>query len=250
MVAAPVEVSRGLLPRGLRVYAVGDIHGRFDLLQAMLAHIQDDVATLPPGGKAQIVFLGDYIDRGAHSKAVIDHLLGWRVPGLDATFLRGNHEATMLQFLDDINAGPGWLTYGGVNTLLSYGIRPPVDIPPRQRMAAVQQQLRETVPTAHIAFLRRLPFYYEIGTYLFVHAGIRPGIPLGQQRYDDLVWIREDFLSSTADHGCIVVHGHTITMNAESLPNRIGVDTGAYATGRLTAVVLEGSERRFLDTKL
>lgn len=247
---APTETTRGWLPPGVRVYAVGDIHGRFDLLTAMLERIQADAKSLPPGGKAHIVFLGDYLDRGNHSRSVLDHLIAWPLPRFEPTFLRGNHEATMLQFLDDLSAGPGWLTYGGVNTLLSYGVRPPVDVPPRLRLAAVQWQLREAIPTAHVAFLRRLQFYAEIGSYLFVHAGIRPGVPLDQQRYDDLVWIREDFLSSTADHGRVVVHGHTITMEAESLPNRIGVDTGAYATGRLTAAVLEGDERRFIDTKL
>ena len=247
---APGTMTRGWLPPGLRVYAVGDIHGRLDLLTALVERINADAASLPPGGRAQVVFLGDYIDRGDRSRAVIDYLIAWPEPRLEATFLRGNHEATMLQFLDDLTAGPGWLTYGGVNTLLSYGVRPPVDVPPRLRLAAVQHQLREVLPTAHIAFLRRLQFHQQIGTYLFVHAGIRPGVPLDHQRFDDLIWIREDFLSSTVDHGRIVVHGHTICMEAESLPNRIGVDTGAYATGRLTAVVLEGDQRRFIDTAL
>ena len=250
LMVAPATTTRGRLPPGLRVYAIGDIHGRQDLLTAMLERIQADAASLSPGGRAHVVFLGDYVDRGNHSKSVIETLIDWPLPRFEVTFLRGNHEATMLQFLDDLTAGPGWLTYGGVNTLLSYGVRPPVDVPPRLRMAAVQYQLRESIPTAHVAFLRRLPFYVEIGNYLSVHAGIRPGVPLGQQRYDDLVWIREDFLSSTADHGRVVVHGHTITMEAESLPTRSGVDTGAYATGRLTAAVRENDGRRFIDTAL
>ncbi|MEI6557289.1 MAG: metallophosphoesterase family protein [Rhodospirillaceae bacterium] len=247
---APTEMTRGWLPPGLRVYAIGDIHGRFDLLTDLLARIDADARTLPAGGRAHLVFLGDYVDRGNHSRAVLDHLIAWPHPRFEATFLRGNHEATMLQFLDDLSAGPGWLTYGGVNTLLSYGVRPPVDVPARLRLAAVQYHLREAIPTAHVAFLRSLSFYIEIGSYLFVHAGIRPGVPLDQQRYEDLVWIREDFLSSTTDHGRVVVHGHTISMEAESLPNRIGVDTGAYATGRLTAAILEGDQRRFIDTAL
>ena len=247
---APTETTRGRIPPGLRVYAVGDVHGRLDLLTALLERIEADAAGMARGCRAHIVFLGDYIDRGSHSKSVIDFLIAWQRPRFETSFLRGNHEATLLQFLDDIAAGPSWLTYGGVNTLLSYGIRPPVDVPPRLRLSSVQQQLHETLPTAHFAFLRRLAFHVEIGSYLFVHAGIRPGVPLTQQRFDDLVWIREDFLSSTADHGRVVVHGHTISMKAESLPNRIGVDTGAYATGRLTAAVLEGEERRFIDTAL
>ena len=250
LMVAPAETTRGRVPPGVRIYAVGDIHGRLDLLTAMLERIKTDTEALPPVARMIIIFLGDYLDRGNHSKAVIEQLIAWPLPRFEPVFLRGNHEATVLQFLDDLTAGPGWLAYGGVNTLLSYGVRPPVDVPPRLRLAAVQHQLRETLPPSHLAFLRQMPFYVEIGSYLFVHAGIRPGIPLEQQRKDDLLWIREDFLSSTADHGRVVVHGHTITMEAESLPNRIGVDTGAYATGRLTAAVLENDERRFIDTAL
>jgi len=249
---APGERTRGWLPPGLRVYAVGDIHGRLDLLHALLERIRADAATLPRGGRCRVVFLGDYIDRGNQTRGVLDCLMAMprALPEFEPLFLRGNHETTMLQFLDDLTAGPGWLTYGGVNTLMSYGIRPPVDVPPRARLAAVQRQLRQTLPQAHLAFLRRLAPYVVIGTYLFVHAGIRPGTALPEQRDEDLVWIRNDFLHSAADHGLIVVHGHTIAMEAESLPNRIGVDTGAYATGRLTAAVLEGDERRFIDTAL
>lgn len=242
--------TRGWLPPGMRVYAVGDIHGRVDLLDALLERIREDAESLPRGGRGRVVFLGDYIDRGNQTRAVIERLMGLAevLPGLEASFLRGNHETTMLQFLDDLTAGPGWLTYGGVNTLISYGVRAPVDVPPRNRLATVQQQLRLALPADHLAFLRRLPPYLAIGTYLFVHAGIRPGMPLEEQKDEDLVWIRHDFLKSGEDHGVIVVHGHTIAMAAESLPNRIGIDTGAYATGRLTAVVLEGEQRRFIDT--
>jgi len=242
------EPTRGWLPPGLRVYAVGDIHGRLDLLDALLERIRADAENMERGGRFRLVFLGDYVDRGSQSRAVLERLMSTPLPDFETTFLRGNHEATMLQFLDDLMAGPGWLTFGGVNTLLSYGVRPPVDIPPRLRMAAVQQQLHESLPRSHLAFLRSLAPYAMIGTYLFVHAGIRPGVALEAQREDDLVWIRDDFLRSQTDHGVIVVHGHTIAMKAESLNNRIGIDTGAYATGRLTAVVLEANGRRFLDT--
>ncbi len=248
LMVAPAKMTRGILPPGLRVYAIGDIHGRFDLLVAILEQIQADCVTQPAGGRVRIVFLGDYLDRGSHSRSVLDYLISWPHPDFEVDYLRGNHEATVLQFLDNIRAGPGWLTYGGVNTLLSYGVRPPVDVPPRQRLAAVQQQLRAVLPPAHLGFLRRLAYYVEIGSYVFVHAGLRPGVALERQSNEDMVWIREDFLHSTADHGRVVVHGHTISMEAESLPNRIGIDTGAYATGRLTAVVLEGDERRFIDT--
>jgi len=242
------EATRGWLPPGLRVYAVGDIHGRLDLLRTMIERIRADAATMEDGGVCRLVFLGDYIDRGPQSRGVIDYLMAGPLPGAEAVFLRGNHESTMLQFLDDLTAGPGWLTYGGVNTLLSYGLRPPVTVPPALRLPTVQQQLRQALPPEHRAFLGRLPAFAMIGTYLFVHAGIRPGVALDRQRDEDMVWIRDEFLTSTLDHGVVVVHGHTIAMHADSLPNRIGVDTGAYATGRLTAAVLEGTGRRFIDT--
>ena len=242
------EPTRGWLPSGLRVYAVGDIHGRLDLLQVIVERIRADAETRSEDDVCGVVFLGDYIDRGPHSKGVIDYLMADPLPDFETVFLRGNHESTMLQFLDDISTGPGWLTYGGVNTLLSYGLRPPVTVPPGLRLTAVQRQLRVALPPAHRAFLCAMPAYALIGTYLFVHAGIRPGVALECQRDDDMVWIRDEFLRSTLDHGVVVVHGHTIAMQADSLPNRIGIDTGAYATGRLTAVVLEGTSRRFLDT--
>ena len=244
----PESPTRGWLPPGLRLYAVGDIHGRLDLLQTMIDCIRDDAADRPKGTRCRVVFLGDYVDRGARSREVIECLMSGPLPDFETTYLRGNHESTMLQFLDDLTAGPGWLTYGGINTLLSYGLCPPVDVPPRQRLAAVQQQLRTVLPPSHLAFLRGLSPWAAVGTYLFVHAGIRPGVPLDRQREEDMVWIRHEFLSSQADHGVVVVHGHTIAMEADSLPNRIGIDTGAYATGRLTAVVLEGASRRFIDT--
>jgi serine/threonine protein phosphatase 1 len=227
---------------------VGDIHGRLDLLQVMIERIRADAATLAEGDACRVLFLGDYIDRGPHSRGVIEYLMAGPLPEFETVFLRGNHESTMLQFLDDLSAGPGWLTYGGVNTLLSYGLRPPVTVPPALRLPTVQQQLRQALPPAHRAFLCGLPAFAMIGTYLFVHAGIRPGIALDRQRDEDMVWIRDEFLTSTLDHGVVVVHGHTIAMQADSLPNRIGIDTGAYATGRLTSVVLEGTSRRFIDT--
>jgi serine/threonine protein phosphatase 1 len=238
----------GLLPPGVRIYAVGDIHGRLDLLSRMLELIARDAETLPAKTRRVLVFLGDYIDRGPDSRTVIERLLAGPLPGFRAVFLRGNHEDTLLQFLDDLNAGPGWLAYGGVATMLSYGLRLPADLPPRLRVFTAQQMLREHLPPEHLAWLRALPHYVELGGYVFVHAGIRPGVPLAQQRDQDLVWIREEFLSSMVDHGKVVIHGHTIAMQAESLPNRIGIDTGAYVTGRLTSVVLEGNERRFLQT--
>lgn len=237
------------VPRGLRVYAIGDVHGRLDLLDRLLDEIMAD------GEDAQdrmkyLVFLGDYIDRGPDSAGVIDRLAEGPPPGFGALYLKGNHEAAMVRFLTDIRIGPTWLRFGGGATLHSYGILPPpADEPPQPTVLAdIQRRLRDTLPARHLDFLTRLKASVPIGHYLFVHAGIRPGVPLDRQQEDDLLWIREDFLESPADHGRVVVHGHTISMNPEVRANRIGIDTGAYATNRLTCLILDGTERRFLST--
>ncbi|CAK0741074.1 serine/threonine protein phosphatase 1 [Azospirillaceae bacterium] len=238
----------GPLPPGVRIYAVGDIHGRLDLLVRIQEMISADAAKLPAEVLRVLVFLGDYIDRGPDARGVVDRLMTMPLPGFKTLCLRGNHEETMLHFLEDLGAGAGWLAYGGVATMLSYGMRLPADLPPRQRLQSAQKMLREQLPVDHLHWLRGLPHYAELGGYIFVHAGIRPGVPLERQRDEDMVWIREEFLNSTADFGKVVVHGHTIAMQAESLPNRIGIDTGAYVTGHLTCVVLEGDRRRFIHT--
>ncbi|WP_448188329.1 metallophosphoesterase family protein [Azospirillum sp. sgz301742] len=235
------------VPRGLRVYAIGDVHGRLDLLDRMLDQIDEDGAAAPDLVK-YIVYLGDYVDRGAHSSGVIERLAAGPPPGFGAIPLKGNHEASMLEFLEDISVGPNWMTYGGTATLASYHVQPPHADSPPEDLKHAQEMLRLALPPTHLAFLGSLRTSVTIGDYLFVHAGVRPGMPLDRQREDDLLWIREDFLRSTADHGKVVVHGHTITPEPEVRPNRIGIDTGAFATHRLTCLVLEGTERRFLVT--
>ncbi len=235
------------VPRGLRVYAIGDVHGRLDLLDRMLDLIEADAAPTPDLVK-YIVYLGDYVDRGAHSRGVIERLIEGPPPGFGAIHLKGNHEASMLDFLEDVRIGPSWLTYGGTATLASYHVPPPHADSPPEEMAQAQEMLRRALPPAHRAFLDSLRTSVTIGDYLFVHAGIRPGVPLERQRENDLLWIREDFLRSTADHGKMVVHGHTICPEPEVRANRIGIDTGAFATHHLTCLVLEGTERRFLVT--
>ena len=240
----PIAAS---VPRGVRVYAVGDIHGRLDLLDQMLGQIERDAATAGDLVK-YIVFLGDYVDRGPHSSTVIERLAGGPSPGFGAIHLRGNHEAAMLDFLEDIRVGPSWLTYGGGATLGSYGIVPPAEDAPADVLTAVQERFRAALPAHHRKFLKGLRNSVTIGDYMFVHAGIRPGVPLDRQDSLDLIWIRDEFLKSQTDHGKVVVHGHTIALQPEIRPNRIGIDTGAFATDRLTALVLEGTERRFLCT--
>jgi serine/threonine protein phosphatase 1 len=241
------EPAAAAVPRGLRVYAIGDVHGRLDLLDRMLDLIEVDGATAPDLVK-YIVYLGDYVDRGPHSRGVIDRLAEGPPPGFGAVHLKGNHEASMLEFLEDIRIGPNWLTYGGTATLASYHVPPPHADAPHEDLEHAQEQLRRLLPAAHRTFLESLRTSVTIGDYLFVHAGVRPGVPLERQREGDLLWIREEFLRSGADHGKVVVHGHTICPEPELRPNRIGIDTGAFATNRLTCLVLEGTERRFLTT--
>ena len=241
------EPVTAAVPRSVRVYAIGDIHGRLDLLDAMLDQLVEDGAAAPDLNK-YIVYLGDYVDRGPDSSGVIERLVQGPPPGFGAIHLKGNHEASMLHFLEDIRIGPNWLSYGGDATLASYQVPPPGENAGAAELEQAQALLYAALPPNHLAFLTSLRASVAIGDYLFVHAGIRPGVALERQREEDLLWIREQFLRSTADHGKVVVHGHTISVAPEVRANRIGIDTGAFATNRLTCLVLEGNDRRFLYT--
>lgn len=231
------------VPEGSRVYAVGDIHGRRDLLDELLDAVAADAA----GSRATrrvVVFLGDYVDRGPDARAVVERLAAGPPPGFEWIALRGNHEEFMLSFLVDRSLGPAWMRNGGRETVSSYlGPRADLDDP-----AALQRALLAALPEHHRAFMNALPLTHEEGDYLFVHAGIRPGVGLHHQAAEDLLWIRSDFLASRANHGKVVVHGHSVELAPVVRANRIGIDTGAYATGHLTALVLEGRDRRFLRT--
>ncbi len=232
---------------GKRVYAIGDIHGRLDLLLRLEAMIRDDLA------KAQhlrsvAVYLGDYVDRGSESRAVLDHLLDRSLPVDEVVHLLGNHEDAMRRFLDDLWIGETWMGFGGRETLESYGVSPDRGLLGTKRMKEAQIAFARALPARHRAFLDDLRLWHVEGSYLFVHAGIRPGVPLERQDRETLIWIRHEFLESDADHGHVVVHGHSIREEPEIRPNRIGIDTGACFSGRLTALVLEGAERRFLST--
>lgn len=233
------------IPPGLRVYAIGDVHGRADLLALLHDKIVGDAC-----GAAQldhrIVYLGDYVDRGPSSREVLDMLITAPPAGFTATHLMGNHEALLLQFLDDAGCGPEWLAIGGLATLFSYGVGMIGDASMERKLLAAQHEFRQRLPRAHREFLAGLPRHTSIGDYFFAHAGVRPGIPLERQSDTDLIWIRGEFLESTSFHGKIVVHGHSYKTEPELLPNRIGIDTGAYATGRLTCLVLERQSVRFL----
>jgi serine/threonine protein phosphatase 1 len=227
------------LPAGLRVYAVGDIHGRFDCLEQLERRIARHAAEAAPAEEALVIFLGDYVDRGPQSRQVIDRLAAGSFAGLRARYLMGNHEDAMLGFLQDAPAHADWLSFGGVATLASYGVRPSLTAS-RDDIVAMQHALLEAVPRAHVRFLESLELWIELGGYLFVHAGIRPGLALGAQRRMDLLAIREPFLSTKAALPWRVVHGHTVLPEPILGPFRISLDTGAYATGRLSCAVIEG----------
>ena len=234
------------LPADLRVYAIGDIHGRADLLDELYGMIERDGA-----GAAQtrrvIVHLGDYVDRGPHSRRVLDRLVGGPPDGFDAVYLKGNHEDLMLRFLADRQYASIWFSNGGIETLASYGVA--IDSGGRPRpLEELHAAFVAGLPREHVDFLGRLKAFHAEGSYFFVHAGVRPGVPLDRQDVEDLMWIRDVFLASQADHGKIVVHGHSISFAPEMLANRIGIDTGAYVTGRLTGLVLWGDAHALLQT--
>ena len=242
------KVRPGTVPAGQAVYAIGDIHGRLDLLEHLLSRIAED-ARHHADQTRQLVFLGDYVDRGSESRGVVERLLDDPMPGFSKVYLMGNHEEAMLAFLEGLSDGLDWLSFGGLETLLSYGV--PLRSLPRSEGSALalRQALAEAVPQSHLDFFKSCIFHYSVGDYLFVHAGVRPGIALERQDPADLMWIRDDFLRSKVPlPGRIVVHGHTICDLPQNREHRINVDTGAFVSGRLTCLVLRGVERRFLST--
>ncbi len=233
-------------PEGQRIYCVGDIHGRVDLLEQLHTLIADDAKDSPK--QKTIIYLGDYIDRGDDSRAVIDSLLNKPLKGFEAVYLRGNHDQTLLDFLQQDEVGQGWLIHGGLATLTSYGVR--VNKLPARKgdYVALQQELMEGLPKTHLAFLHATRMSYQAGSYYFVHAGIQPGIDLEKQQAEDQLWIREEFSGYGRHHEKIIVHGHSICDEPQLKINRIGLDTGAYMSGRLTALILDRESRRFIQT--
>jgi len=236
------------VPAGMRAYAIGDIHGRFDLLQEITGMIEADLKRNPIDLSVEI-YLGDYVDRGPDSRAVLNYLSSAPSVCVKRVCLKGNHDEIFLTYLKDPSVLVDWRELGGLETLYSYGVSPPMSRDP-ELATQCHERLLEIMPEGHIAFLRGLPLRVELGTYLFVHAGIRPDRPKDKQNDDDLIWIREPFLSSRRDYGCIVVHGHTPHDRYEVRSNRINVDTGGYLSGVLNCAVLEGETIRFLQTGL
>ena len=237
------DATKPRLPSGRRIYAIGDIHGRADLLSGLFEHIDNDLKSRPTSEAIQVL-LGDYIDRGSGSRQVIEMLIARR-QSHNLMLLKGNHEECVLHFLRDPSMLSQWKTIGGLNTVLSYGVTPPRTFDEKSQREVAAAFL-ESMPETHHRFLQGLALSFCCGDFFFVHAGVRPGIPLQTQSQHDLLWIRDDFLLHEEDFGKIVVHGHTPTQEPEVRPNRINIDTGAYATGRLTCLVLEDDRIGFL----
>lgn len=230
------------------VYAVGDVHGRLDLMEQLIEIIRQDAETFD-GEKANLIFLGDLIDRGPQSAGCVERVLALRNDSWCTPLaLMGNHEQAMLRFLDDAAQGELWVQYGGGSTLKSYGVQPPVAQAPLEDWERARTELAAATPETHQAFLREMPLWAHSGDYVFVHAGVRPGVPLEEQTRHDLLWIRGEFLSSKRASDKVVVHGHTPTQSPDNKRWRIGIDTGAYASGVLTAVRLKARKRAIFHT--
>ncbi len=237
------ERPRPRIPSGLRLYVVGDIHGHSGALHDVLGRIDADIEA-HQSARAVHVFLGDYVDRGPASREVMERLIA-RCRSHEVVMLKGNHETMFLDFFDDPSQLAHWRQYGGLQTLISYGVKPSLNPAPEEQRE-LAEAMAVIVPRAHRRFIAELPTSFACGDYYFVHAGIRPGVPLKKQNPEDLLWIREDFLLYEREHEKIVVHGHTPVREPDVRPNRINLDVGAYATGRLACMVLDGDSRTFI----
>jgi len=240
--------NRPSTARGERIYAIGDVHGRYDLLRELLRSIEHFNRGLPSPENLHVVLLGDVVDRGPGSAEILRFLTDWVANAEGQVLLQGNHEELMLK----VHGGErrllrNWLELGGRETLESYGLQVPATgepIPPR-----FMSDIAAAIPKSTMDFVSRWPTVARSGDYFFCHAGIRPGVDLARQSKSDLLWIRREFLDSDRNHGAVVVHGHSISAEAETRANRIGIDTGAYRTGVLTALFLDGDEREFIVTE-
>lgn len=237
--AAPDAPIYPGLPDGVVLYVVGDIHGCIEPLRRVLAAIDDDRARTSPRHYGEI-YLGDYVDRGPDSARVLNTLIE-RARSHNAVFIKGNHDLMLEEFASGRRSLAEWLPYGGADTLRSYGATPDM-------IAAGAEELPKLIPQRHVDFIASCDPSFQVEDYFFVHAGVRPGRPLDQQENQDLLWIRDDFLSSRSDFGGIVVHGHTAVASPEFKSNRIGIDTGAYMTGQLTCLRIDGRGPQILGS--
>ena len=241
------EVFAPRLPKGLRIYAVGDVHGHDDLLEQLLVKLELDMPG-PRDSQTILLFLGDLIDRGPASRNVVERLRTYSREGVETVFLMGNHEEILLRIIDgEDRLIFDWIRYGGGSCVESYGLDP-------HRLSVISiadagRMIRSAIPDEHVAFFRSFSDSFRIGDYFFVHAGIRPGVALSQQVPEDLRWIRMPFLGWTRRHEAMIVHGHTISIEIDEQSNRIGIDTSAYQHGTLTAMGAEGMDRWFIQAK-
>lgn len=235
-----VHFSDARGPDGVRLYAIGDVHGRLDLLEELHRRIQDEIERDRPADW-RIIHLGDYVDRGRQSRGVVERLMAMQRADARVIALAGNHDLGLLDFLAASSTESLFMLYGGIETAASYGVAFG-----GRELERFHAELAAAVPQSHLDFLRGCRFSAGFGDFFFCHAGIRPGVPLERQSPDDLVWIREPFLAHADLHPKVVVHGHTITRRPEVLVNRVNVDTGAWRSDVLTALAVEGSEKRLL----
>jgi len=227
------------LPEGVRIYAIGDVHGRADLLEQVFKQIHAHIAAHPVDRPIQVL-VGDYIDRGPSSREVLDRLIE-RAQSSEMVLLKGNHETFVQEFLRNPSMLQSWSQMGGLETLMSYGVTPSLNAD-AQTQKELAIALQATLPESHLMLLERLQSSFSCGGFFFAHAGVRPGVPLAEQREADLLWIRDEFLLYEGKFDKIVVHGHTPVRVVDMRPNRINIDTGAYATGKLTCIIIERNE--------
>ena len=235
--------KRRCIPPGLRVYVVGDVHGSADALRNVFSRIDADKPLWAIRRPVQI-FLGDYVDRGPASREVLD-LLITRSRTDELLLLKGNHEAMFLEFFDNPSLLGHWRQFGGLQTLISYGLKPSLN-PTLDEQKELARELARRMPPAHRKLIAAIPHSFAVGDFFFVHAGVRPGIPFKDQKEEDLLWIREDFLLHERDYEKIVVHGHTPVAEPDVRSNRVNLDVGAYATGRLACLVIDGETLAFI----
>lgn len=240
-----VSLGAAAMPPGIRAYVIGDIHGRDDLLEDLLARIAAHRAE-HDHVESQVIFLGDYIDRGPMSAEVVDRVLDLSRDGGRVITLKGNHEQAMMAFLQDPMKGKRWLHYGGDATLRSYGVEVDLANLNEHAIDRISRSFRKKLPEAHLQFFGTLVNSYTLGDYHFVHAGVDPASPLDEQREHDMLWIRDSFLNHTGLYEKVIVHGHSINPEPEFLDNRIGIDTGAFYSNVLTCLVLEGDRKEIL----
>lgn len=235
---------------GRLIYAIGDVHGRLDLLEPLVKDIVTDMLNSKPAHPPLLVFLGDYVDRGDSSAGVVDLVLKLKSSaGFEVLALKGNHEEAMLQFLEDPDFGATWMAHGGATTLASYGVTPPATRNDADAWRKTRDAFARALPKAHLDFMENLELMITVGDYAFVHAGVRPGAALSRQAEHDLLWIRHDFLQAPGPFEKVIVHGHTPSEQPQLTAHRLGLDTGAYATGVLTAARLDDQGQRILQAR-